>query len=705
MSHHSGQSAEYLLCRARVLEQIIDVLTVRTEWTELSRFTIIPWLSRPCLRHGGGTTVTIDSDRKSSDRPSALVLRGEESERARRFRLFIESVQDYAIVILGTDGQVASWNAGAERIEGYAASEIVGKHFSVFYPPEDVAEDASQRLLDTALREARIEEEGWRIRKDGTRFWANVTVTALRDESTELLGFAMVTRDLTERKDAEEGARRFQLLVESVKDYAIFILDIGGRVATWNTGAERIKGYRASEIIGKHFSVFYPPEDVVAGKCEEELAIASDEGRFEEEGWRVRQDGTRFWASVTISALRDSQGLLVGYAKVTRDLTERRKAEAERLRLAQAQENERRNQEFLAIMGHELRNPLAPMVTALHRIRLLRGRNCEREISVLDRQLTQMTRLVNDLLDASRFVRNDVPLDRSVVELGEVLANAVEIAAPLVEEKRHCLHIDVGEGDLPVEVDRERLAQVFGNILTNAAKYTDPGGTISLSARDEGATVVVVVEDDGIGISPDLLPRIFDLFTQGEQGLDRRRGGLGIGLAVARRIVVEHGGTVVAESPGVGRGSRFIVQLPRSTKPVRRLPVSDSIPLRPALRPRRILVVDDNEDSAEMMALCLRDMGHTVEVAFDGTTALERAMSFTPEIIFLDVGLPGLTGYEVAERLRATKGWDKVRIVAITGFAGETDRARAIAAGFTSHMTKPVDLSQLSDQLEALDQP
>jgi PAS domain S-box-containing protein len=626
----------------------------------------------------------------------------EELEQARRFRLFIESVRDYAIVILSTGGHIASWNAGAERIETYAASEIVGEHFSVFYPPEDVAGGTCQRVLDLARRQGRVEEEGWHVRKDGTRFWAHVTVTALRDEATELLGFAMVTRDLSERKAAAEEAHRFQLLVESVKDYAIFMLDTAGRVATWNTGAERIKGYQSAEIVGKHFSAFYPREDVAAGKCEEELAIASDQGRFEEEGWRIRKDGTRFWASVTITALRDPNGTLVGYAKVTRDLTERRRAEEERVRLAQADESERRNQEFLAIMGHELRNPLAPMVTALHRIRLLRGRNCDREIAVLDRQLTQMTRLVNDLLDASRFVRGDARLNRCVIEVGEVLANAVEIAAPLVEEKRHRLRIEVVEGELPVDVDRERLTQVFGNILNNAAKYTDPGGTISLSARDEEGTVVVTVEDDGIGMAPELLPRVFDLFTQGEQGLDRRQGGLGIGLSVARRIVVEHGGTLVAESPGVGRGSRFTVRLPQSTTPAPMHPFSEPAPMRAAARSRRILVVDDNEDSAEMMALCLRDMGHEVEVAFDGMTGLERATSFSPEVVFLDVGLPGLNGYEVAQRLRAMKGWDQVPIIAITGFAAEADRARALAAGFTSHMSKPVDLTKLVEQIERL---
>src|SRR5580704_9152343 len=248
------------------------------------------------------------------------------------------------------------------------------------------------------------------------------------------------------QSEGGEESRRFRLLVESVRDYAIFILDPGGWVSTWNPGAERIKGYKASEIIGQHFSKFYPRADVESGKCERELEVATREGRFEEEGWRLRKDGTPLWANVTITALRNREGVLIGFAKVTRDLTERKAAEEERLRLAQSEEAERRNQEFLAIMGHEMRNPLSPMVTAVHLIQLRGGRNCDREIAVLGRQLAHMTRLVDDILDASRFLRDQVPLVRKVMEVGDVLANEVDVAASLLEEKRHRLEIKVPKG-------------------------------------------------------------------------------------------------------------------------------------------------------------------------------------------------------------------------------------------------------------------
>jgi len=628
-----------------------------------------------------------------------------DEQEERRFRLLVESVTDYAIFILDLQGRVTTWNAGAERIKGYAASEIIGQHFSKFYPREEIEGGKCERALEEASRAGRFEEEGWRIRKDGTRFWANVVITALRNRDGTVGGFAKVTRDLSERRAAEEEARRFRLLVESVKDYAIFILGPGGHVATWNAGAERIKGYCPSEIIGQHFSKFYPRKDVEEGKCERELDEASSVGRFEEEGWRVRKDGTRFWANVVITALRNQDGALVGFAKVTRDLTERKAAEEERVRLAEAHEAERRNQEFLAIMGHEMRNPLAPMVTAVHRIRLRRGRDCDEEIAVLGRQLGHMKRLVDDILDASRFLRSDVRLNRNVVEIGDVLANAVDVVASLLDEKRHKLAIDVPKSDLLVEVDAARMVQVFGNLLNNAAKYTNENGVITLSATASLDQVTVTIADNGIGIQADVLPRVFELFTQAEQGIDRRYGGLGIGLAVVKRLVANHGGDVTAESAGANRGSRFTVRLPRYV----RIPAFDADPA-PAIAQtalshgpaHRILVVDDNSDGADMLRDCLVDLGHEVRIAYDGLEALEIAGGFLPALVFLDVGLPELSGYEVAQRMRRLPGWTRVPIVALTGYARDSDRALALEAGFSSHMTKPIDVERLRPLVDDL---
>jgi PAS domain S-box-containing protein len=253
-----------------------------------------------------------------------------------RFRELVDQVTDYAVFFLDTDGHIASWNRGAERIKGYRPIEVIGRHFSIFYRPQDLWK--CEQELRVAIQEGRVEDEGWRVRKDGTLFWANVVITSVRDEQGHLIGFGKMTRDLTERRQAEEQLRqseeRFRQLVASVRDYAIFMLDPAGRVATWNAGAERIKGYRADEIIGQHFSRFYPPAEVLAGKPDYELEVAGREGRFEDEGWRLRKDGTRFWANVVITALRDASGRLTGFGKVTRDLTERHRLEEERLQLA-----------------------------------------------------------------------------------------------------------------------------------------------------------------------------------------------------------------------------------------------------------------------------------------------------------------------------------------------------------------------------------
>jgi PAS domain S-box-containing protein len=499
-----------------------------------------------------------------------------------------------------------------------------------------------------------------------------------------------------------EQSRRFQLLVESVTDYAIFILDPDGYVSTWNSGAERIKGYTGSEIIGRHFSVFYPAKDVAAGKCERELDVAVREGRFEDEGWRLRKDGSLLWANVIITTLRDPEGKLLGFAKVTRDLTKRRDHEEERLRLAKMEEGDRRNQEFLVMMGHELRNPLAPMVTALHVIRSREGRNCEREIAVLDRQLAHLTGLVNDLLEGSQSLLNTKPLELRTMEVGDVVTRAIEVSASPREAKNQTLQVDVPKAGLPVHIDGERLVQVFGNLLNNASKFSDPGATIAIAASAEGENVTVSVSDNGLGMSPELLPRVFDLFAQAEQGIDRPHGGLGIGLAVVQRVVHQHGGQVVAESRGLGLGSRFTVRLARGAGTAG---VPAPAPLKGTLGGapcRRILLVDDSADAVEMMGVCLKSLGHVVCTALEGASALEAARAFWPDIVFLDIGLPGQSGYEVARAMRQIGHCAEVPIVALTGYSRDADKELARQAGFSAHIAKPVDPERLGSIIEGL---
>jgi PAS domain S-box-containing protein len=503
---------------------------------------------------------------------------------------------------------------------------------------------------------------------------------------------AALRQSVAERLHASES--RFRLLVENVEDYVIYMLDPNGVVVTWNAGAARIKGHTAAEIVGCHFSRFYPQEHVAAGMCERGLAIATAAGRYEDEGWRIRKDGSRFWASGVTTALRDETGTLIGFGQVTRDLTVRVRAEAERTQLARIEEAQQRKDEFLAIMGHELRNPLAPLVTAAHMIRMRGGRATEKEMGVLHRQLRQMTRIVDDLLDASRAMRDKVQLSLEPIEIGKVLANAVDLVAPLIAERHHELSLDVPERGHVVTVDPERMAQVFGNVLTNAAKYTPNGGAIRLSAARRGEDIEVIIQDNGQGIAPEMLDRVFDLFTQADPGLARSAGGLGIGLAVARKIVCEHRGEIVAQSEGLGRGSRFVVRLPAGAVAPACTP--GHAPLEMPSVKRRVLVADDNCDFVEMFKSVIEDWGHEVRAAYDGPQALRVCEEFEPETVFLDIGLPGIDGYDVARRMRSMARGDRMQIVAVSGYTRETDRAKAASSGFSAYFAKPLDLHRIA---------
>jgi PAS domain S-box-containing protein len=509
-------------------------------------------------------------------------------------------------------------------------------------------------------------------------------------------------RALEQRDTGAQSEQLFRLMVESVRDYAIFLLDPTGRVATWNIGARRIKGYAESEIIGRHFSAFYPEEEVRSGKCEYELEVAAQDGRFEDEGWRIRKDGSRFWANVVISSVRDESGKLVGFAKVTRDLTERKRGEEERAARRAAEEANRAKDEFLAMLGHELRNPLAPIATALQLMQLRGDARTSKEQQVIERQVQHMMRLVDDLLDVSRITRGTLALERRRIDLRGVIARAVELASPLLEQRKHHLQIDLPDQPLPVEADDARLTQVFANILVNAARYTEAGGQIGVRARCSEAEVSVSIQDNGRGISAELLPRIFELFVQGQQSADRSEGGLGIGLTLARRLVEKQGGRVTAESPGVGLGSTFTVQLPLAEPGVEAAgPASARLTPQRALRARRVLVVDDNEDAALMLAEVLRTVGHQVETAGDAAEALRVVRRFQPEIAILDIGLPVMDGYALATRLQEEHGPATPRMIAVTGYGQQTDRELSLRSGFSAHLVKPVDVQALIDLIES----
>jgi len=611
------------------------------------------------------------------------------------FRSIVEQAQDYAIFLLDRGGHVVTWNRGAQRIKGYSAPEIIGRHFSTFYPQEAIDRRWPQYELEAAARDGRFEDEGWRVRKDGTLFWANVIITALHDDAGEVRGFGKITRDLTERRRNEEMLReseeRFRLLIEAVKDYAVFMLDTQGRVASWNPGAQRIKGYRADEIIGEHFRIFYTAESRQRQWPDEELRRARDEGRYEEEGVRIRKDGTTFWANVVITPMRDSAGVLRGYAKVTRDLTDRKRIES-------LESSERQMQEFLAVLAHELRNPLAPISNALN----LLARKPTADPSeiwvrdVLQRQTGQLSHLVDDLLDVSRITRAALVLDRKAVDLRTLVRQAADASTQWFEQRRHTLEVRVPGERLVVEGDEVRLSQVVQNLLHNAAKYTPDGGSIELEARREDGDAVIRVADNGIGMTADTLNSAFELFKQAHQGLDRSQGGLGVGLTLVERLVKMHGGSVAAKSEGPGRGSEFLVRLPlKPEQPIVR-PLADGKAAAPRHGPRRrILVVDDNRDAAQALKLLLETDGHEVRVAADGAGGLALARQYKPEVALLDIGLPSMDGYELARRMREEPALEGTLLVAVTGYGQMHDRARASASGFNHHLVKPVEFSAL----------
>ncbi len=642
----------------------------------------------------------------------------------------VDAVQDYAIFLLGPDGEIRSWNAGALRIMGYHADEAIGRNFSIFYPPEDLATDKPGRELAGAARDGRFEDEGWRIRKDGRRFWASTIITALKNADGAVRGFAKVTRDLTERREAEERLRQseemFRLLVSSVRDYAIFMLDPDGKVTTWNAGARRIKGYEAGEIIGKHFSIFFPEEDVRENKPQRELETAREKGSVECEGYRVRKDGSRFWANVVLTAVFDANGKLRGFAKVTRDISERKRAEeAERAAAEQrearlraevdrrhaeeatrsAQEANRAKDEFLMTLSHELRTP---MTAILGWARLLPSfspadPSFREAVASIGRAAQLQANLIDDVLDVSRIISGKLRLNRDSIDVVKVIQDGIDSVRASADAKG--IHLDTQfDDDLgKMNADATRLQQVVWNLLSNAVKFTPRDGIIRISAQRTRSQVVISVSDSGEGIDPNFLPFVFEAFRQAENPSTRVHGGLGLGLSIVRYITEAHGGTVSATSPGRGQGATFTVKLPVSAI----LPASEKlVPRRhddvqaPApsgrLANRTILVVEDDDDSRDMIAAVLRLAGASVTAVSSASKGLQFLKDNTAGMIVTDIGMPDMDGYEFAREVRARiPEGQRPLLVALTAFPALT--AGTNKRDFESFLSKPIEPAVLVD--------
>jgi PAS domain S-box-containing protein len=652
----------------------------------------------------------------------------EELRRAeQRFHQLVDAVSEYSIFMLDPTGHVTTWNPGAQKTKGYTAKEIVGRHFSAFYTPQDQALGRPAQILDTVRRVGRFEEEGWRVRKDGTRFWAWVVISILRNEDGEPIGFAKITRDLTERRAAEQQLRdseeRFRLLVAGVTDYAIYMLSPVGQVQTWNLGAERMKGWSADEIIGRSFELFFREEDRVARKPQLELQTASSVGRFEDEGYRVRKDGTSFWANVVLTAIRDEQGRLVGFAKVTRDLTSRREAEAIERELMQAQaartfaeaiarksdEANRVKDEFLATVSHELRTPLNAIVGWAS---ILKQRELEptlaRAVEVIDRNAHAQVKIIEDILDVSRIIAGKMRIDPQPADLVAITNQAIDVTRHSAVAKQIHVEFPQSAESCPLVADAERIQQVIWNLLANAIKFTGPGGVVIIRLERQEGSVSLSVIDSGIGLDSELVPALFERFKQEDSSTTRRFGGLGLGLALVRHITELHGGAVSASSPGRGRGSTFTLTLPiraaRSSPPPpagspsvgggsRQSPPAPPPMVVNVLAGLRVLVVEDEPDARELVCATLTSAGAVVRSAASASEGFEVLRVFKPQVLISDIGMPGEDGYSLMRRVRLLDAGVGGRLpsIALTAYTRAEDRTKALAAGFTTHVGKPVD--------------
>ncbi|WP_406699071.1 PAS domain S-box protein [Singulisphaera sp. Ch08] len=611
----------------------------------------------------------------------------------------VESSDD---AILGTtlDGIITSGNSGAQRLYGYTAMELVGQSAALLIPLD--------RLDEYRTTLARIRQgvntdhfESKRRRKDGTLIDVSIKISPIRDGLENVVGASTVARDITVRKQAEERLReseqRFSRFMQHLPGLA-WIKDLEGRYLYANEAALKAFQLPWSILSGKVDEEVFPPETAVMFRENDRKALAREMGVQRVETL-LQADGIVHHSLVSKFPVLGQNGKATLIGGIAIDITERMQME-ESLR-----ESDLRKDEFLATLAHELRNPLAPIRNALHLMKLANRDydDSEREHAMAVRQVTHLARLVDDLMDISRINRGKIELRKEVVNLATIVGRAAEAVKSSLEARSHTLCVAQSDGSIYLEADPTRLEQILGNLLNNAIKYTQPGGRIAIDVERDEMEVVIRVRDTGIGIEPEMLHQVFGMFVQAGHHTDHSHGGLGIGLSLVKNLVELHGGTIHATSQGPGTGSEFVVQLPILAKaPDSGIVGAQEERPRPDQRPtrRRILVVDDNLDAANSLARLLRRLhDQEVEVAHDGPSALEAAAAFRPGLVLLDIGLPGMDGYEVARTLREWPEFATTRIIALTGWGQESDRQRSKEAGFDLHLVKPVDPDLLSDIL------
>ncbi len=638
--------------------------------------------------------------------------------RDERIRLILDNTRDYAFIGTDPDGIITEWAGGAESITGWFADKACGQNAAIIFTPEDRAAGKAEEEMRTARETGRALDRRWHIRRDGTRFFADGVMVPLRDEEEQLRGYAKIFRDATAERlaaeqlelsaqalgesrqrsrRAEEGLMRLAAVAEQSSDF-IGIANPGAQGTYLNPAGRRMAGIGPEADIANYTLIDYFAPDSRAYVHNVVLpALAGPHAKWEGE-LRMRHmlSGAVFPVYYKGFAVRDHEGVIIALANITRDITEQKNAEDELRRIASdLSEADRRKSEFLATLAHELRNPLAPIRTGLDLVRMRSPDPAAtaRIYAMMDRQLGHLVHLVDDLLDVARITRGKIELKKEATDLGAIVAMAVETSASLVASAGHQLAVNVPETPLPLEGDVTRLVQVLSNLINNAAKYTPAGGHITLTAWREGVQAVLSVTDTGVGIPDEAMTTLFDMFTQVGGNMARAQGGLGIGLSLVQRLVELHGGTVSASSAGVGQGSTFIVRLPLRTETMPN--VAPALQARAPGEPLRILVVDDNVDAGESLAALLDVMGHNTRVASNGPAGYALAAEFVPQLAFLDIGMPGMNGHELARAIRNTAGLEQMVLVALTGWGTHEDELQSRAAGFDRHLTKPVDFGAL----------
>jgi PAS domain S-box-containing protein len=615
---------------------------------------------------------------------------------ARALLAAIVESSDDAIISKTLDGTITSWNSGATRIFGYTAEEAIGQPITLIIPPE--RRDEEKVIVEQLRLGARIEHfETIRMAKSGERLNISLAISPVRDSRGKIIGASKVARNITDRKRSElalqDSEERFRFLAETVPSI-VWTAAPDGAITYANKRWFEYCGLTAEENAALRPELVLHPDDFE--RCTRMWNESLRDGtEYEVEVRNRRYDGIYRWFVTRAVPWRDEQGRISSWFGITTDIHDQKEVQEE------LREADRRKDEFLATLGHELRNPLAPIKNSLQFLRLSGENhvNGDHAREIIERQVNHLVRLVDDLLEVSRITRGQIELRKESVELAEIISNAVETSKPLIDAARHRFEISLPSKATIVEADPVRLSQVISNLLNNAAKYTDAGGQIWLDARVEGGEAVVSVRDTGVGIPADMLPKVFDMFTQVDCSPGRAQGGLGIGLTLSRSLVRLHGGNLVARSGGLGHGSEFIVSLPlaKSEKEPEAIDAGDESTAPQSSR--RILIVDDNADSAESLGLWLRFVGHDVRLVYDGLAAVEAARAFRPQVVVLDIGLPDIDGYQVAKRLRQEPGFDKVLLIALTGYGQDEDRQRCFQAGFDEHLTKPVDPTSLEELL------